>query len=172
MRIPTFVYLSVWLCIGLGCGSEDTSCEERKKEIEHLEGRLFTQDGNSVQANVRAELMRAYASFANACHDADETPEMLFRRADLLRSVGRFQEAMTQLRDVHDHYGEYEKRSVCAFLVGFIAEVELNDRAQAKKTYEQVIEVHPNSEAATWAKQSLELLSATEGGQQPEFQAE
>jgi TolA-binding protein len=39
--------------------------------------------------------------------------------------------------------------------VGFIAEVELNDREQAKKTYEQVIELHPQSAAADWARQSI-----------------
>ena len=50
---------------------------------------------------------------------------------------------------------------MCAFLVGFIAEVELNDREQAKKTYQQVIEVHPDSEAAKWARQSLQNLEAT-----------
>jgi TolA-binding protein len=68
---------------------------------------------------------------------------------------------MTQLRDIHDHYANYDKRSVCAFLVGFIAEVELNDREQAKKTYQQVIEVHPDSDAAKWARQSLQNLEAT-----------
>ena len=172
MRKASFFSMMVLLVLELGCGSGDLSCEQRRKEIEQLEEQLFAQDGNAVQDDIRAELMRAYAAFANACHDADETPEMLFRRADLLRSAGRFQEAMTQLRDVHDHYGEYEKRSVCAFLVGFIAEVELNDREQARKTYEQVIEVHPNSEAATWARQSLELLSSTEAGQRLEFPSE
>ena len=65
---------------------------------------------------------------------------------------------MTQLRDVHDNYAEFDKRPVCAFLVGFIAEVELKDREQAKKTYQQVIEVHPDSEAANWARLSLENL--------------
>jgi TolA-binding protein len=62
---------------------------------------------------------------------------------------------MSQLRDIHDHYKDFDKRPICAFLVGFIAEVELNDREQAKKTYEQVIELHPQSAAADWARQSI-----------------
>ncbi len=117
--------------------------------------------GEDVNAELRAQTMQAYAQFANGCHDDEFTPEALFRRADLLRSAGKFQEAMTQLRDIHDNYANYDKRSICAFLVGFIAEVELNDREQAKKTYQQVIEVHPDSEAAEWARQSLENLVAT-----------
>ena len=102
--------------------------------------------------------MRAYAEFSNGCHDFEQTPEFLFRRADLLRSAGQFQEAMTQLRDIHDHHRDFDKRPICAFLVGFIAEVELNDREQARKIYEQVIELHPESPAAIWAKQSIESL--------------
>jgi TolA-binding protein len=126
-------------------------------EIQRLEEALL-RGGVDVDADLRAQLMRAYAAFANSCHEHEFTPEALFRRADLLRSAGKFQEAMTQLRDVHDNYAEYDKRPVCAFLVGFIAEVELNDREQAKKTYQQVIEVHPDSDAANWARLSLENL--------------
>lgn len=144
--------------IWMGCSSPAGSgCDADVMEIQRLEEALL-RGGVDVDADLRAQLMRAYAAFANSCHEHEFTPEALFRRADLLRSAGKFQEAMTQLRDVHDNYAEYDKRPVCAFLVGFIAEVELNDREQAKKTYQQVIEVHPDSDAANWARLSLENL--------------
>lgn len=150
-----------WLMIAaiwMGCSSpEGSSCDAAVEEINRLETALL-RSGENIDGDIRAQLMKAYASFANSCHEHEFTPEALFRRADLLRSAGKFQEAMTQLRDVHDNYANYDKRSVCAFLVGFIAEVELNDREQAKKTYQQVIEVHPDSEAANWARLSLENL--------------
>ena len=76
----------------------------------------------------------------------------------MLRSAGAFQEAMTQLRDIHDNFANYENRAVCAFLVGFIAEVELNDREQAKKTYQQVVDLHQDTEDAKWPLQSLQNL--------------
>lgn len=141
-----------------GCSTSPESCDGYREEISRLENELFDGSYTTVNGDVRSALMQAYAQFANECHDADETPEMLFRRADLLRSAGRFQEAMTQLRDIHDHYAHYEKRAICAFLVGFIAEEELNDRVQAKKTYEQVVELHPESEAAEWARLSLRAM--------------
>ena len=153
--------LAVGLAVICSACGEDAkgACKQKHADIQELEQALL-QGGTTVDADARAALMRAYAEFANACHEDEFTPEALFRRADLLRSAGRFQEAMTQLRDVHDHYAAYDKRPICAFLVGFIAEVELNDREQARKTYKQVIEVHPESEAATWARQSLENLNA------------
>lgn len=137
-------------------GSSD-SCADRLAAIASMEEQMLASP-ETLNAALRSDLMRAYAEFSNGCHDFEQTPEFLFRRADLLRSAGQFQEAMTQLRDIHDHYKDFDKRPICAFLVGFIAEVELNDREQAQKIYEQVIELHPESPAAIWAKQSIESL--------------
>ena len=132
-------------------------CADRLTAIAAMEKQML-ESAETLNASLRSDLMRAYAEFSNDCHDFEQTPEFLFRRADLLRSAGQFQEAMTQLRDIHDHYKDFDKRPICAFLVGFIAEVELNDREQARKIYEQVIELHPESPAAVWAKQSIESL--------------
>ena len=160
MRAGILVLACVVL-LHVGCNSsQEDSCAQLLSEAEAMEQSLLA-GGEDVNVELRAKMMQAYAQFANACHDHEFTPEALFRRADLLRSAGKFQEAMTQLRDIHDNYANYDKRSVCAFLVGFIAEAELNDREQAKKTYQQVIEVHPDSEAAKWARQSLQNLEAT-----------
>ena len=133
------------------------SCDHKLEQIAQLESQLF-QENEVPQAAVRDALLVAYAEFANGCSGRSEVAEMLFRRADLLRSKGAFQEAMTQLRDVHDHFPQYPQRARCAFLVGFIAENELGDREQARLTYRQVLEVHPDSEEAEWARISLEQL--------------
>lgn len=154
----------------VGCGldsAEETAgiagCESIALEISDLEQRLFGAEGElEPEVEVRSQLMELYAQFANGCHEDVRTAEMLFRRADLLRSAGKFQEAMTQLRDIHDHFPNFEKRSVCAFLVGFISEVELNDREQARTTYEQVVALHPDSRAAEWASQSLRHLDESQ----------
>jgi tetratricopeptide (TPR) repeat protein len=143
---------------GCDVGKTKTVCSERLRHIEEMEGQLF-EATEIVDASLRSALMTAYADFSNHCHASEQTPEFLFRRADLLRSAGQYQEAMTQLRDIHDHYKDFDKRPVCAFLVGFIAEVELNDREQARKTYEQVIELHPDSRAAIWSQQSIDNLN-------------
>lgn len=143
------------------CGVPSTPhgdpCDQKLAQIAAWESQLFL-DNEVPQADVRDALLVTYADFANACSGRVEVAEMLFRRADLLRSKGAFEEAMTQLRDVHDHFPQYPQRARCAFLLGFIAETELGDREQARITYRQVLEVHPNSEEAEWARISLEQL--------------
>ncbi|MBL6865723.1 MAG: tetratricopeptide repeat protein [Flavobacteriales bacterium] len=157
-RIKVGLFLVLTLPL-LRCTEDATSkgCVDRLTAIAEMEERML-ESPEALNASLRSDLMRAYAEFSNGCHDYEQTPEFLFRRADLLRSAGQFQEAMTQLRDIHDHYKDFDKRPICAFLVGFIAEVELNDREQARKIYEQVVELHPESPAAIWAKQSIENL--------------
>ena len=152
-----FGYVSAIMLISSCGASNEVSCEHLLNQIELMEQALL-EGGEEINVDLRTQIMQSYAEFANSCHDHEFTPEALFRRADLLRSAGAFQEAMTQLRDIHDNFANYENRSVCAFLVGFIAEVELNDREQAKKTYQQVVELHPDSDAAKWALQSLQNL--------------
>ena len=157
-RIKFGLFLVLTLPL-LRCTEDGSSerCTDRLAAIASMEEQMLASS-ETLNAALRSDLMRAYAEFSNGCHDYEQTPEFLFRRADLLRSAGQFQEAMTQLRDIHDHYKDFDKRPICAFLVGFIAEVELNDREQARKIYEQVIELHPESPAAIWAKQSIESL--------------
>lgn len=150
----------------LGCGPSEGGeavCEDRARAIGELEPKLFAGGSTEVAPAVRDSLLFLYADFANACHDDPRTPEMLFRRADLLRSRGAVREALNLLRDIHDHYPTYPKRARAAFLVGFLSEVELNDREQARTTYQQVMEVHPGTEEARWAQEALANLDLTPG---------
>lgn len=161
--------VGMMVLLGTGCAAEGgggDSCSELAEEIAALEPQLFGAAAPGEKdlvpdEAVRDSLLRKYAAFANACHEDARTPDMLFRRADLLRSAGAVREAMTLLRDLHDHYPNYPSRARAAFFVGFLAEVELNDREQARTTYRQVMEVHPGTEEAGWAQQALNQLDLT-----------
>ena len=159
--------MGAWGLLAIGCAGpaarpEAPACADRLAEVVALESKLFA-DGTDPDGEVRDALLWAYAAYANACNGEPMAPELLFRRADLLRSKGAFEEAMTQLRDVHDHFPQYPNRARCAFLVGFIAETEVGDREQARLTYQQVMDVHPGSEEAEWARMSLEQLDLRAG---------
>ena len=132
------------------------TCDDKLAEVEGLAAATFSELEPSAEA--LRELSKAYADFANDCHDHPLAAEMLFRRADVLRGLGKTHEALALYRDIHDHHGEFERRPECAFLVAFLYDVELGDRAQALKAYHNVLEIHPDSEAALWAGQALMAL--------------
>ncbi|MCH1585321.1 MAG: hypothetical protein L7S62_09210, partial [Flavobacteriales bacterium] len=63
-------------------GSSD-SCADRLAAIASMEEQMLASP-ETLNAALRSDLMRAYAEFSNGCHDFEQTPEFLFRRADLL----------------------------------------------------------------------------------------
>lgn len=126
--------------------------------IQQLERQAFV--GDSLREDVRRELMVAYADLARTQQDHPFVPEALFRRADLLVSAERYEQAILQLQDLHDGYPNYPLRARCAFLVAFIHEVHLRDPELAKRAYERVQVLHPGTPEAEMAAQSLALLAS------------
>lgn len=164
--MPSRMYQVGWMkwfvclfCIQCGTSqkpSASATCAQRLLSIEKSEALAFGSETSNSMA--LQSLAKAYADFANACHDAPEAPEMLFRRADILRGLGKPREALALYRDVHDHFDQYEKRPVCAFLVAFIYDAELGDRSQAIKAYNEVLSIHPDTDASRWSAMALKAL--------------
>lgn len=146
------------MACGLGllffsCGPQQPSLLH---EIQDLERVAF--EGDSLRVDIRQSLMVKYAEFARMEGGHAFVPEALFRRADLLISAGKFDEAILQLQDVHDGYPTFHKRPLCAFLVAFIYDEHLKDRELAVRAYERTMALHPDSPEAMQAQQSLALL--------------
>lgn len=137
----------------LSCGEQPPSLLE---EIRDLERVAF--EGDSLRADIRQSLMIKYGEFARVEGSHAFVPEALFRRADLLISAGKFDEAILQLQDVHDGYPTFDKRPLCAFLVAFIYDEHLKDRELAVRAYERTMALHPDAPEAMLAQQSLALL--------------
>ena len=74
-------------------------------EIEALERVAF--EGDSLRVDIRQSLMVKYGDFARLHGTTPLFAEALFRRADLLISAGKFDEAILQLQDVHDGYSNF-----------------------------------------------------------------
>lgn len=155
--------LFVWgLLVFGGCGDgagfdgAGLSCEGLAQEVEAEAAQVF-DDAEPAVEELRG-LARAYADFANRCHDHPLAPEMLFRRADVLLGLGKPQEALAQYRDIHDNFSQFDQRAHCAFFMGFIYDAHLGDRAQATKVYREVLAIYPDSDAAAWSRQALVAL--------------
>lgn len=135
------------------CGQPQPSLLD---EIRDLERVAF--EGDSLRRDIRQTLMIKYGEFARVEGDHAFVPEALFRRADLLISAGKFDEAILQLQDVHDGHPTFDKRPLCAFLVAFVYDEHLKDRELAVRAYERTMALHPDTPEAMLAQQSLALL--------------
>ena len=106
-------------------------------------------------------MLISYANFANHCPNDSLTPELLMRRADLLRGEGKIREAISQFKAVHDGFPQYQNKITCAFIAAFLYETELNDKDSAEKLYLQIIDSYPESHEAGVARISLRHLRET-----------
>lgn len=153
LRTSRWVWLVLILVLASAC---DHSSENTFERIQSLEKEAFV--GDSLRDDVRQQLMVSYADLSREQPNHPFVPEALFRRADLLISAGKFEQAVLQLQDLHDGFPQYKLRARCAFLVAFIHDVHLRDADLAKRAYERVIALHPGTPEAEMASQSLTLL--------------
>lgn len=123
------------------------------KDIQALESRAF--QGQEVVPEVRTALLVAYGDFARLHADHKFAPEALFRRADLLVSAGKFEQAVLQYQDLHDGYPKFDKRPDCALLMAFVYDVHLKDKPLARRAYLRTAAIHPDTPQAETALQSV-----------------
>ena len=136
--------------LGVGCGQVQPGL---LKDIQALEQRAF--DGDNMVADVRTALLVSYGDFARLHADHAFAPEALFRRADLLVSAGKFEQAVLQYQDLHDGYPKFDKRPDCALLMAFVYDVHLKDKPLARRAYLRTATIHPGTPQADMAMQSV-----------------
>ena len=138
------------LAAGCGLGRVDPGL---LRDIQALEQRAF--EGEEMVPEVRTALLVAYGDFARLHADHVFAPEALFRRADLLVSAGKFEQAVLQYQDLHDGYPKFDKRPDCALLMAFVYDVHLKDKPLARRAYLRTAAIHPNTPQAEKALQSV-----------------
>lgn len=134
------------------------SCQERAAYVFDKEEAFVVSDYNPELAS---ELMRTYADFANSCSSDSLAPEVLMRRADMLRGKGKIIEAISAFTAIHDGYPHYPNKINCAMIAAFLYDTELNDKEMAEKVYQEVVNLYPDSEEAKKAKIALKYLRET-----------
>ena len=146
----------VWFLVasGLvaGCGGDRVE-PGLLKDIQALEQRAF--EGEEMVPEVRRALLVAYGDFARLHADDVFAPEALFRRADLLVSAGKFEQAVLQYQDLHDGYPKFDKRPDCALLMAFVYDVHLKDKPLARRAYLRTAAIHPGTPQSETAIQRV-----------------
>ena len=137
---------------GIGCSNVQVE-PALLSDIQALEHRAF--DGEDMVAEVRTSLLVSYGDFARLHAGHEFAPEALFRRADLLVSAGKFEQAVLQYQDLHDGYVKFDKRPDCALLMAFVYDVHLKDKPLARRAYLRTAAIHPSTPQAEQALQSV-----------------
>jgi TolA-binding protein len=131
-----------------------------KAKIKDLEKKMsaddFKLDDNGKQT--ATELINAYLDYAEKHKDSPESPDYLYKAADLSLNTNQSRQALDLYNRIIYQYPDYKKAPECLFLMGYIYENYLQELGKAKEIYEQFIAKYPTHEFADDAKVSIENL--------------
>lgn len=147
------------------------SCSSRKKaskesilkEIARFEQVLLNDTTGEINLTASYEAIKYYSLYENLYPEDSLTPELMFRKASLFKSLGKANEAISTLKKVEKNYPNYFNMDVCLFMLADIYENILQDTAIARKYYQDVIIKFPKSTLSVDASVILQNL-----GKKPE----
>jgi outer membrane protein assembly factor BamD (BamD/ComL family) len=157
-RINLFICVVIASIAIISCSSP---VEKKKSAINAMEKALFSDENKMIDRVKANELIVAYVAFADTFPTAKETPEYLFKAADISMNMNMPQKAIQLFDRIIKDYSDYKKAPQCLFLKGYVYENEIGDLNAAKKIYEDFIAKYPDDEFADDAAISIQNLGKT-----------
>lgn len=119
---------------------------------------------NTVNPNLAEQAINAFNNFASTCKDDSLAPIFLLKAGQIAQSVGKFQQSQILLKKCTDEFPEFRNRGAALFLLAQVYDDAsmLNNEAEAKKIYEQIIKEYPNTAWERDAKICIKNLGKTD----------
>jgi len=138
----------------------DASIEEVKAAMQQTEKELYgdNKDNLEFDRGKAQKLVDTYNVFTSRFPQDPETAGYLFKTAEVLRSLRKFNEAVGVYGTIVKDYADFDKAPHSLFLQGFSHENDLKNLDQAKVCYEDFIKKYPDHELADDVQFSLTNL--------------
>lgn len=110
------------------------------------------------------QAIKAFADFANYCHNDSLSPIYLIKCAQVARAINNVPQAKIVLEKCIEDYPRFRDRPAAMFLLAQLYDevIYLNNEMEAKRLYEQIIEEYPASDWAHSAKGALAFIGKTD----------
>jgi len=136
-----------------------TTKEGLVKAIKAAENALSDKENKGVFNKGQAmATIKAYEKYAELFADDTQTPEYLFKAAEIYRSIRNFNKAISIYENIDKNYTKYDKHAQSLFLLGFTYENDLKNLDKAKRLYEEFLQKYPEHELAEASQFSLKNL--------------
>jgi TolA-binding protein len=160
--IPIVISIFLYSCGNDSVKSPDELQIELKNEIVSIESQLFAEDNKALNYGKAKDVVEKYIEYANKFPSDKETAKYIFKAADVSMGLQEYEKADKLLYKIISEYGEFEKVAEAMYLRGFIYDVHLNKKGEAKAIYEKVIEKFPNHPFAQDAKSAIDMLTLSD----------
>ncbi len=138
-------------------------CTDKKKtdsvtQIEAIEKKTITKD-LEMDVKVADQLVAEYLMFAEKYPKAKETPDYIFKAAEITNGKQQYTDALTLFERVYTKYPKYRRAPESMFLCGFINETGKKDLVKAGEYYKKFIDTYPENPLRKDAEASLKNLN-------------
>ena len=141
MKLRPLFLVAAILTVSVACNKQ----QAKLKEIQDLESTLLADMANMDKAKA-AELVKKSQEYAVAFPEDSTCAKVLFRAADVSRSMGDFPNCMKMWNEIQHNYPQSKYASESLFMQGFTYENDLRNTDKAKECYLKFINLYPNHE--------------------------
>lgn len=139
-----------------------TDCKKLSAAARYSDSILLGQtDIDKVSAN---NAIKAFTDFAFYCKSDSMAPVYLIKTAQVARAINNIPQAKTVLDECIESHRSFKNRPAALFLLAQLYDDDtyLNDEAEAKRLYEQIINEYPKSDWAISAKGAINFLGKSD----------
>lgn len=161
------------------CGSNKTEQEntEVKKDsvvVNHKSCAMYYSDAKAIdsvlmkatnlQKDVAERAINTFNLYASECGNDSLAPVYLLKAGQVAQSIGNYKQAEILLKKCSDTFTNFRNRGAVLFVLAQLYDdaTMLNNEAEAKKIYENIIQTYPNSAWERDAKASIQNLGKTD----------
>lgn len=139
------------------CSGPDKA--ELHKKVEQAEAKLFDQnDSFKFDEELAQNAVDAYSNYASSFPKDSLTPGIMFKEADLLRAMHKYEDALAIYRKMESDYSSHPKAPHSLFLQGFVYENEVGDLKKAEEKYKAFLDKYPDHDLSDDVQFSLSNL--------------
>lgn len=131
------------------------------QQIDSLEAVLL-DDSLGLSDQTASAIVKAYLQYADAYPKDSNAVDYLFKAADVMRGMYRYQDAIRTLDLVVERYPNSEKAPAALFYAGFILHNDTDQNNLAMPYFQKLIEEFPNHPLADDARNLLPLLNMSD----------
>jgi outer membrane protein assembly factor BamD (BamD/ComL family) len=139
-----------------------SDCRDLYNKAREMDSTL--QQQLQAETGLGNQAIGAFTDYAYYCNNDSLSPIFLIKSAQVARAISNIPQAQKSLQYCIDNYRNSPHRPAAIFLLGQLHEDKtyLNDRDEALRLYQQVIDEYPKSDWAQSAKGAIAMMGKSD----------
>lgn len=152
---------SLWLLTACGEQKKADPQAELTARIDSLEA-VLVNDSLRLSDEAASEVIKAYLKYADTWPKDSSAVDYLFKAADVMRGMYRYQDAVQTLELVVSRYPDSDKAPAALFYAGFILHADTEQNNLALPFFQRLIDDFPDHPLTKDARNILPMLNMSE----------